>query len=188
VTDTAASSPQALRSRVESAWTRVRVERMSGLPILNPVIGIEAVGAREWRDDWLTVLVTPWSINVLLLPGAHSDWSSLKPGASIRHVLPAGAFSFIVGDEPGFGRYQMCSLFSPVLEFDSHQAAVVAAGAALDALFAADDSDAASDESFMHGLATGRRGAATAAREDEAEPVRSRRDFLAPGVAGGGST
>jgi len=40
----------------------------------------------------------------------------------------------------------------------------------------------------MHGLATGRRGAVTAAREDEAEPVRSRRDFLAPGVAGGGST
>jgi [NiFe] hydrogenase assembly HybE family chaperone len=60
--------------------------------------------------------------------------------------FPAGRFDFLVGEEAGLGRYQMCSLFSPVLEFEDQEAARIAGRAALAALFDASlDDDAAKD-------------------------------------------
>lgn len=113
---------------------------MHDVPILNPNIRVEAVGTRRWNDAWLCVLVTPWSINLLLLPAdgdAAERWDALGAGGKVIHRFPAGRFEFIAGDEDGIGRYQMCSLFSPVLEFDGHDVAAMTAEASLDALFAA---------------------------------------------------
>jgi len=184
---TAGAHAEALRARLVAAWTRVRDERMAGVPILNDAIGVDALAPRPWRDGWLTVLVTPWSINFMLLPDVGADWSSLRPGQNLRHVFPAGAFSFIVGDEPGYGRYQMCSLFSPVLEFEGHDAAMIAAAAALDALFRPDDAEQdrpPSDESFMYGLAAGRPRAEREQAAPDQERVATRREFLTRGLPG----
>ncbi|MEW8585440.1 MAG: [NiFe]-hydrogenase assembly chaperone HybE, partial [Candidatus Thiodiazotropha sp.] len=43
-----------------------------------------------------------------------------------------GPYEFILGEEEGVGRYQMCSLFSPVFEFAAH----ATAGATADAVMA----------------------------------------------------
>jgi len=160
---------------------------MAGIPILNDAIGVDALAPRSWRDGWVTVLVTPWSINFMLMPDDGADWSSLQVGRNVRHAFPAGTFSFIVGDEPGFGRYQMCSLFSPVFEFDGHDAAMIAAAAALDALFRPEDGEqehSVSDESFMYGLATGRPRENTGQRAADEERIATRREFLARGLPG----
>ena len=178
---------EALRARLVSAWTRIRDERMAGIPILNDAIVVDALAPRSWHDGWLTVLVTPWSINFMLIPADGADWSSLQPGRNVRHVFPAGSFSFIVGDEPGFGRYQMCSLFSPVLEFDGHDAAMIAAAAALDALFRPEDGEqehSVSDESFMYGLATAHPRADREQAAPDQERVATRREFLTRGLPG----
>jgi [NiFe] hydrogenase assembly HybE family chaperone len=122
---------------------------MDGVPILNPRIEVEAIGTREWNGHWLTVLVTPWFINLMLLPQAEEQreaWRKLALGSSAAHVFPAGRFDFLVGEEEGLGRYQMCSLFSPVLEFEDHAAARIAGQAALEALFDASLDGSAAEE------------------------------------------
>lgn len=127
----------ALKRRVEDAFTRVHRQRMQDVPILNPALRVEAVGLRLWDDDFLLVLITPWSMNLVLLPGNEDKaarWRSQGLGATALHQFPAGRFQFIIGEEEGKGWYQMCSLFSPVLEFENQQAAVLTAAAALQAL------------------------------------------------------
>ena len=126
-----------IAARLQQSYARISEQRMAGLPILNPRLSVEVVGAREWEGKWLGVLVTPWSINLMLLPlgdTQRSAWAGLAPGTAAKHRFPAGQFEFLVGEEDDLGRTQMCSLFSPVLEFEGHDAARVAAEAALEAL------------------------------------------------------
>ncbi len=146
-------------SRLERTFEEVRRTRMQDVPILNSSLRVQAVGTRAFGETWLSVLVTPWFINVMLLPGSDVEagrWASLELGASVGHVLPAGRFAFIVGEEAALGRFQMCSLFSPVLEFADQETAVAAAEAALAALFEPPKDEApAVEESFMGKLSRG---------------------------------
>ena len=57
--------------RLESAFERVRRERMIDVPMLNPRLAVQAVGFRDWRGGWLGILITPWFMNLMLLPGDH---------------------------------------------------------------------------------------------------------------------
>lgn len=126
-----------IADRLQQCYARVSRERMAGVPILNPRLSVEVVGARTWEGKWLGVLVTPWSINLMLLPLGEAEqpaWAELGLGTAVRHRFPAGQFEFLVGEEAEIGRTQMCSLFSPVLEFEGSEAARVAAEAALAAL------------------------------------------------------
>ena len=41
---------------------------MQGLGFVNPALRVEAVAFEPWDGHWLGVMVTPWSINLLLLP------------------------------------------------------------------------------------------------------------------------
>jgi [NiFe] hydrogenase assembly HybE family chaperone len=128
-------------ARLTQVFSKIHTERMDGVPILNPRLQVEAIGTREWQGRWLSVLVTPWFINLMLLTATDEEaqaWQGLGLGASTPHGFPAGRFDFIVGEEAGLGRYQMCSLFSPVMEFADQEAARVAAQAAMEALFDAD--------------------------------------------------
>jgi len=133
----------AIAERVRSAFERVRRERMSGLPFVNDALRVEVVGLRRWRGLWLGVLVTPWFMNLLLLPGdgAATDgeppacWSSLGIGDCAAFVFPSGRFEFIAGREAEAGEYLSCSLFSPMFEFADHETARQTAEACLVALF-----------------------------------------------------
>lgn len=120
-----------VQARVEAAFAAIGRERMAGLPIVNPALSVAAVGTQAWGGNWIAILVTPWCMNILMLPAQADAWSALTLGATIRHVLPSGEFSFILGDEPALGRFQMCSLFSPMLEFSDQAAALATAEAAL---------------------------------------------------------
>jgi [NiFe] hydrogenase assembly HybE family chaperone len=132
------SEPQAVATRLEAAFERVHRERMHDVPILNPALTVKAVGTREVEAGWLTALVTPWFINLMLVPRTPEQiqaFGDLQLGSTVVHTFPSGCFEFIVGEEGDLGRYQMCSLFSPVLEFESHGAALITAEAAITVLF-----------------------------------------------------
>jgi [NiFe] hydrogenase assembly HybE family chaperone len=131
-----------IAGRLEAAFAKIHAERMEGVPILNPRLEVEAVGTREWNGHWLAVLITPWFINLMLLPASQEQaWSKLPLGSTMPHRFPSGRFDFLIGEESGIGRYQMCSLFSPVLEFADQEAARLAGQAALEALFDEDLDD-----------------------------------------------
>jgi len=138
-----------ISARLAQVFSKIHSERMDGVPILNLRLAVEVVDMRAWDGRWLSVLITPWFINLMLLTATDEEaqaWQSLGLGESMPHRFPAGRFDFIVGEETGLGRYQMCSLFSPVTEFEDQEAARVAARAALEALFDADlDEERAKD-------------------------------------------
>jgi len=121
-------------ARLENAFRRIRDERMRDVPILNAALEVEAVGLREWEGHWLGALVTPWFINLVLMPGSGS-WRSTRERESVWHAFPSGRFEFIAGSDPGVGEYHACSLFSPVLEFADHATACETARVALESLF-----------------------------------------------------
>jgi len=123
----------ALQSRFESIWQT----QMQGLPLLNPALRVQAVGFRPWAGHWLGVLVTPWFMNLMLLPRRPEAWAEVPERDSRHHVFPAGVFEFIGCRDAQIGNHLACSLFSPMFEFATHTGAVQTAQAALLALFQA---------------------------------------------------
>jgi [NiFe] hydrogenase assembly HybE family chaperone len=126
-----ASPAQAL----ESVFGSILRERMQDMPMLNPALAVEAVGFRHWGEHWLGILITPWFMNLMLMPRVSAKWQPIGERETRHYVLPAGVFEFIGGRDPALGDYQACSLFSPMFEFSAQQEARDTAVAALEALF-----------------------------------------------------
>lgn len=118
-------------ARLADTFRDIQHGRMTGVPVINPRLAVACVGFRPWQQMQLGVLLTPWFMNLVLLPGGDDDWASLRPGSKLTHRFPSGAYEFIVGDEARVGRYQACSLFSPVFEFEDQAAALATAEAVL---------------------------------------------------------
>jgi [NiFe] hydrogenase assembly HybE family chaperone len=122
-------------AKLENAFRAVHAQSMQGLAFVNPALRVEAVAFAPWKGYWLGVMLTPWSMNLLLMPREISAWRSLPPGEKRRYSFPAGAFDFIGACVDAVGEYMVCSLFSPVLDFADHETARETARLARDALF-----------------------------------------------------
>ncbi|WP_052761299.1 [NiFe]-hydrogenase assembly chaperone HybE [Sedimenticola thiotaurini] len=125
-----------LVTRLEGLFRYIEQTRMAGIPILNLALQVEAVGFSRWNDYQLGVLITPWFMNLVLLgEGADVGLAERPIGDKIRHRFPSGVYEFIVAEEPALGqfqgRYQACSLFSPMQQFTSQQLAVETAQAVM---------------------------------------------------------
>ena len=151
---------------LEAAFRRILRTQMQDMPMVNPALAVEAVGFRPWSEHWLGILVTPWFMNLWLMPRVLAQWRPINERESRHYVFPAGVFEFIGGRDAALGDYQACSLFSPMFEFADPANARATALAALDALF-----DKASRDAGEAAAATPT-GNSTVAR-----PV-SKRDFL----------
>ena len=121
-----------------AAYTRIAGTRMSGVPLLNPALQVEAVGfARETgpqadEQGWLGMLVTPWLMSLVWWPddGRHAA----AVGETRTHAFGAERYGFIGAHEEGLGHFEMCSLFSPMGEFEDAAGARAVAEEALRAL------------------------------------------------------
>ena len=114
---------------------RAAASSMEGLSFVNPALAVEAVGFAPWQGRWLGVLLTPWCMNLILAPGDASVWQSQRQGEKQCYHFPAGEYEFIGAVDGLAGEYQMCSLFSPVLQFEDQATARLVAQLALAALF-----------------------------------------------------
>jgi [NiFe] hydrogenase assembly HybE family chaperone len=120
---------------LEATFRRIHAQQMQGLPMLNPALRVEAVGFRPWNEHWLGVLITPWFMNLVLLPRIGAAWQPIAERESRHYVFPAGVFEFIGAHDAALGDWQACSLFSPMFEFATQDGAHDTAVAALAALF-----------------------------------------------------
>lgn len=120
---------------LESTFRTVYADRMRGLAFVNAAVRVEAIAFAPWKGYWLGVMLTPWSMNLVLMPRNAAAWRTLPPGEKRRYTFPAGSFDFISARSDGIGEYLTCSLFSPVLEFADHETARLTATAARAALF-----------------------------------------------------
>jgi [NiFe] hydrogenase assembly HybE family chaperone len=110
---------------------------MQDVPICNPQLQVEAVGFQQTAaGHWAGVMITPWAINLLCLPGQIEGWPPLAACSKHDWRFPSGDYEFTVAEEGSLGTYHLCSLFSPALEFESHEQARLTAIAAAHALFA----------------------------------------------------
>lgn len=119
---------------VEAAFFRIEQTRMAGVPIRNPALRVEAVNFQRWQGHWLGVVITPWCMSVLLLPGRTEGWQTVAENQRRFVKFPAGDFVFLGNDEAELGHYQSCALFSPMDKFAAQADARAVAQASIGGL------------------------------------------------------
>lgn len=106
-------------------------QRMLGLPVMNPALQVQALGFAIEQDQdavplgVLGILLTPWFMNLIWLPMNRVD--NLAPGASATRHLCGQQLDFIGAEDERLGRYESCSLFSPMFDFADHASACATA-------------------------------------------------------------
>jgi [NiFe] hydrogenase assembly HybE family chaperone len=123
---------------LERAFEDIYHVRMQGVPLCNHALRVEAIGFRRTDDGWFGVLVTPWFMNVMLLPARGRQWTHMALGAKRWHRFASGDYEVFGSEEAGVGEYHYFSLFSPMAGFSSHDEARSVAQAALALLIDAD--------------------------------------------------
>ena len=125
----------AMPGRFEALFREIHVGQMRGVPLLNETLEVKAIGFRAHEGRVIGVMITPWFMNLVLVPGPDEDWSALVPGAKEIIAFPSGPYEFLAANRPETGPYKACSLFSPMFDFTSMLQASETARAVLAALF-----------------------------------------------------
>ena len=140
-----------IQTALESVYNGILATRMAGLPIVNTALSVQAVGFARFDGDWLGVLLTPWCMNLFLLPGSDSTWLNGPIGVCVEKRFPYGTFAFTVGHEGQLGHFAQCSLFSPMFEFADQAAALATAQAVLQNLLAVPEPRGLSRRDWLRG-------------------------------------
>jgi [NiFe] hydrogenase assembly HybE family chaperone len=141
---------------VEAVFRRIEKERMAGMPMLNTALAVEAVDFALHEGRWLGVLVTPWSMSLMLLPTTRENWIGAPEGKHLHVQFPAGELAFLGGAEPEIGEYLSCSLFTSMAEFADQESARLTARASRLALLAPPPAVEAPASPGRRGFLTGR--------------------------------
>ncbi len=129
-------------------------ERMRDLPIVNPMLAVEAVGFEQWEDHDLGVLITPWFMNLVLLPDSKR-LADLPQGERIECRFPSGPCELTVYHDDELGSYLAAVLFRTVADFPDQDVARAVAEEALANVLAepsAEDADKVSRRGLLTGL------------------------------------
>ena len=92
------------------------------LPIVNSALDIEAVDFRPLEEHELGVLITPWFMNLVLLPGTVR-WDDRPQGDACTVELPGGSVDFRVSHEQALGTLLSAALYSTVADFPDQEIA-----------------------------------------------------------------
>jgi [NiFe] hydrogenase assembly HybE family chaperone len=88
---------------------------MKDLPFLNQALAVEAVGFRLFDKHRLGVLITPWFMNLVILPNVDIS-SRLSSGSKISVRFPCGPIEFTASCDEELGTFLTAVLFSSVGE------------------------------------------------------------------------
>ncbi|MCU7849425.1 MAG: [NiFe]-hydrogenase assembly chaperone HybE [Candidatus Thiodiazotropha sp. (ex Lucinoma kastoroae)] len=88
--------PDYLIEGLEQQFRTIEQQRMEGLPLLNKALRVEAVSFCEWNGLCLGVLITPWFMNLMLIPDEGDTWSDMQIGDNQFHQLQAPTHLFWV--------------------------------------------------------------------------------------------
>lgn len=132
--------------QLEATYKNIQATRMEGVPVINEKLQVKAIGFQSWNTYHLGILITPWFMNLMLIPSEISDNTreTFKTGSTHQHVFPSGAYEFVAGFEQAIGHYQSCSLFSPMFEFEDQETAELTALEVLKAIMSKENFDKAS--------------------------------------------
>ncbi|MCH5376759.1 MAG: [NiFe]-hydrogenase assembly chaperone HybE [Planctomycetes bacterium] len=108
--------------------------RFRGLPIINPSLEVEAVGFRPLDEHEFGALITPWFINLVLLPGT-GRWDDSPQGSICNIEFPGGKVDFTVSHDEELGTTLSAAMFGTVADFPEQAMARDIAGETLRLLF-----------------------------------------------------
>ncbi len=103
-------------------YIEIHEQRMQGMPFVNTKLSVEAIGFREFQDFELGVLISPWFMNLVVLPDANLD-DRLEQGRKIDVRLPSGNVEFMAVQDEELGLYLSAVLFSSVMAFPDQETA-----------------------------------------------------------------
>ena len=109
-------------------------EHMRDLPIVNTRIDVEGFGFRDFDGHRLGVLITPWFMNLVLLPG-NDEWGDSAQGDTSMVDFPSGPIEFTLSRDPEFGTYLTAVLSPSVAELPDQATARKVAQRGLAELF-----------------------------------------------------
>jgi [NiFe] hydrogenase assembly HybE family chaperone len=93
-------------------------EQMRDLPFYNPQLQVETIEFTELSDDDLIgVLITPWFMNLLVLPLDLTPVDARRYGESRLLALPGGKLQFRYSGDEDIGACWAHSLHSPMHQF-----------------------------------------------------------------------
>ncbi|AGS25259.1 [NiFe]-hydrogenase assembly chaperone HybE [Rhizobium etli] len=133
---TSVDPAMALGRRLETRYRQIHGSAMAGVPICNPALGVAATGFQSYGGRAFGIMTTPWFMNLVAV-----DLPDGKPavpadiGTTLCFGLPAGEAEFTAGELDAIGRINSCSLFSPVFEFVTMEAALETAEEIVRAFF-----------------------------------------------------
>lgn len=137
--------------RVLAMYRRIWETTMRDLDFVNRALEVDIAGFRRHRGDWVGAVVTPWFVNLCVLPGGGELWRDLGTGERVKLPFPVGELEFIADCDPAaeIPAALHCPLLAPVTALKSQAEALRMALDALETLFspaaepvAADASDA----------------------------------------------
>ena len=104
------------------------VERILGagtgeIPV-NPRLKCTSVNFCHYRGDWLGVVITPWLMDLVLLPGGGELWGDIPQGQRRYVNLPQGTVAFSAAESPELGSYQHAPLVASVATLPDMAAAI----------------------------------------------------------------
>ena len=99
-------------------------ENMQGIPILNNKLQVQTLGFQRFDGRIIGVIITPWLMNLIMLPNEKDDWSGLELGKKMPIKFPSTSYKFMVNEIDGIGKCKTHSLYSPMREFSSQEHAV----------------------------------------------------------------
>jgi len=158
MTAAAGSAPRHLED--PSALLEHHFLQIRDAPPGNVLLSCAAVDFARCRGDWIGVVVTPWFINVFLLPGGGDLWGDIPAGQRRYVDLPSGTVAFTAAEDPFIGPYQYSPLVEPVSAVPDMAAALNIA------------------HEVMRGIFPQPTGAPEVAQRESVVPVSTRRAFF----------
>ena len=126
-------------------YRQIYRERMQGLPIVNQQLEVEAVGFRDFEEHRLGILITPWFMNLVLLPG-NKDYEGFAQGTSMAWSVPGGGYEFTACRDDHLGTYFTAILFRTVADIPDQPTARAIAGEIMLQLFREPDATSGDGE------------------------------------------
>ncbi len=106
------------------AYRDIVQPRMSSLPMFNEALRVEAVDFQPHEGRTCGVIITPWFMNLVVLPAEDDDWEALAPGESVTVSFPGGDYDCTASNVEGLGTHLALPLFTTVKDFTDQDTAV----------------------------------------------------------------
>jgi [NiFe] hydrogenase assembly HybE family chaperone len=129
---------QPIAAILEAVYRDTVQARMQGLPVYNPALRVEAHGFTPRDGHCSGVLITPWCMNLVLLPGEGDSWTGQAPGSRVEVAFPAATYSMILSLPTGIQPHLSLTLFTTVLDFPNQDTARLVADEVLKRLYQAE--------------------------------------------------